>query len=381
MLLSSRVVLCALMTQWGGCYIQLDIHPKTVHLDSSRRVTIRCSLNLTGSSTEKVYSIMLKRGQDTIAVLFQDIIRNMTNRLYNVTGSLTTKSSSVAFFQILLDNVKCLDKGNYSCIMAVKRLDKATSMGPVTSPLEIQGISSDISVSLTPDTSAYTEGEVVNVTCYRLWTSKTATWSWTLDGHEYTELNNCTYRESQCIYMCISSKQYTVTMEDSGPQVRCRSGGLVKIIRLNLSTTSIATSPEAGLSVTTTTTAPPTHITASSGDTTPTDPKCKCHHRTLKNSMATSDTLPSERHRRRRRVIIVQSRNVSGHHPGRDRASDETGYRDGCLHPQDGCLHPQDGYLHPQDGCLHPQDGCLHPQDTADSSVSESNEHVYEEID
>ncbi|XP_046554009.1 uncharacterized protein LOC124263421 [Haliotis rubra] len=140
MLLSSRVMLCALMAQWGGCCIQLDIHPKTIHLDSSRHVTIRCSLDLTRSRTQKVYSIMLKKGGSTVAVLFQDRIHhNMTNRHYDVTGSVTTNSSSVAFFQIVLDNVTCLDRGDYSCIMAVKRLGKATSMEPVTSRLEIQG--------------------------------------------------------------------------------------------------------------------------------------------------------------------------------------------------------------------------------------------------
>ncbi|XP_046554004.1 uncharacterized protein LOC124263417 isoform X3 [Haliotis rubra] len=139
-----------------------------------------------------------------------------------------------------------------------------------------------------------------------------------------------------------------------------------------------------GPSATTASTAPPTHTTTSSRDTSPperdgrrvlttyvlvsafavvlivtlicllfSDPKCKCHPRTLKNSNVPRDTFRSERHRRRRRVMIVQSGNLTCPPPGLDRASDETGYREGYLQPQD----------------------------TADNSVSESNEHVYEEIE
>ncbi|XP_046554003.1 uncharacterized protein LOC124263417 isoform X2 [Haliotis rubra] len=279
MLLSSRVMFCALMAQWGGCYIQLHIHPKTIHLDSSRHhVTIRCSLDLTRSRTQKVYSIMLKKGGSTVAVLFQDkILHNMTNRHYDVTGSVTTTSSSVAFFQIVLDNVTCLDRGDYSCIMAVKRLGKATSMEPVTSRLEIQGPSATTASTAPPTHTT---------------TSSRDTSPPERDG-----------RRVLTTYVLVSA--FAVVL-------------IVTLICLLFS-----------------------------------DPKCKCHPRTLKNSNVPRDTFRSERHRRRRRVMIVQSGNLTCPPPGLDRASDETGYREGYLQPQD----------------------------TADNSVSESNEHVYEEIE
>lgn len=122
-----------------GCHIQLDILPKTIRLENSRHVTLRCSLDLILARTEKVYSIMFKKGEAPVVVLLQDRIEELTERKYNITGSVTTISSSAVFLQLFLDKVTCLDRGNYSCSMAVKRLGKAATMGPVISRLEIKG--------------------------------------------------------------------------------------------------------------------------------------------------------------------------------------------------------------------------------------------------
>ncbi|XP_048246196.1 uncharacterized protein LOC124114554 [Haliotis rufescens] len=381
MILLPRMILFALLGRCCGCHIQLDILPKTIRLESSRHVTLRCSRIL--ARTETVYSIMLKKGEATVVVLLPERIKDLTEGKYNITGSVTTISSSAVFLQLFLDKVTCLDRGNYSCIMAVNTLGIATTMEPVSSRLEIKGEPRGMFLILTPDTPAYTDGEVVNITCYVLLNSHQAFWSWSAPNeNEHTELNNCTYNESECIYMCISSVLYTVTMQGSGSRITCQTGGFVKHITLNLSNPHGVN----GVPMNKTTNVPLTDMTlASSGNTTPperggigmmvlyvlvlafavalvftllylflSDRKCKCHNHPSKNSHFSKGGERARTDRTRPRVMVIQPRNRTRPLPNQHRGYDETGCHETAY---------------------------LHPQHSADSSVSQNIEPVYDEID
>lgn len=98
------------------------------------------------------------------------------------------------------------------------------------------GDPSGISLTVTPGRPAYTEGEVVNITCSVLKNYEEADWSWSLPNqNNHNVSNNCRYDESECLHMCSSSIEYTVTRKDAGGPIKCRNGELKNEIKLNLS--------------------------------------------------------------------------------------------------------------------------------------------------
>ncbi|XP_067670398.1 uncharacterized protein [Haliotis asinina] len=230
-----QTILYILLAGWSGCQISLDIQPKVVQLGISRHVKIRCSLNLDFSKTGTVYSIMLKKGGIPLAVLFQDGSIEMAEPKYNATGSLSTGPFSSAFLELSLDKVTCIDKGEYSCSMAIRRLYKSMEIGPAIHRLQVIGGPSTISLSMTPDRPAYAEGEVVNITCSVLKNSEVADWSWVLPNQKkHTVLSSCVYNETQCDHFCSSSTVYTVTRKDNGGIVECHTGEMKNEIQINL---------------------------------------------------------------------------------------------------------------------------------------------------
>ncbi|XP_067670405.1 uncharacterized protein [Haliotis asinina] len=159
----------------------------------------------------------------------------MAEPKYHATGSLSTGPFSTAFLELSLDKVTCIDKGEYFCSMAIRRLYKSMEIGPAICRLRVRGGPSSVSLSMTPDRQAYTEGEVVNITCSVLKNSDVADWSWVLPNQKkHTVLTYCTYNESECDHLCSSSTVYTVTRKDNGGSVECRSGELKNEIQINL---------------------------------------------------------------------------------------------------------------------------------------------------
>ncbi|XP_046545784.1 uncharacterized protein LOC124255883 isoform X1 [Haliotis rubra] len=231
-----RTILYILFAEWSGCQITLDIQPKVIQLGISRHMKVRCSLGVDFSKTDTVYSIMLKKGGVSIAVLFQDGSIEMAEPKYNATGSVSTGPFSTAFLELSLDKVTCSDKGEYSCSMAVRRLYASMEIGPVASRVQVMGGPSPVSLTMTPDRPAYTDGEVVNITCSVLKSAEVAHWTWVLPNRKkHTVSSYCIYNESECAHMCTSSTMYTVSRVDAGGSAECRSGELKNEIQINMS--------------------------------------------------------------------------------------------------------------------------------------------------
>ncbi|XP_071085666.1 uncharacterized protein [Haliotis cracherodii] len=386
-----RTILYVVLAEWGfaGCQIILDIKPKIIRPGSSRPVTIRCHLDMVLSRTDTVYSIMLKKGGSSVAILFQDGSIEMTESKFTANGSVATESFSTAFLQLSLDDVTCMDKGEYSCSMAVRHVYNSMELGPVTSRLEVKGDPSGISLTVTPDRPAYTEGEVVNITCSVLKNYEEADWSWFLPNqNNHNVSNNCTYDESECLHMCSSSIEYTVTRKDAGGPIKCLNGELKNEIKLNLSHSpnlkdlvslqhihpNVSTSfPDSSKEQTTNVTVTNKSI-VSSAITHPdsggiglmvlyvlvsafavilvftllhlflSDRKCKCQHSTSNNC---SESHHTESHRIKRagsKVIIIHARNMPSVPPHKDIGDHEAAY----LHPEDptDCSMLQNQGLH-----------------------------------
>ncbi|XP_046545785.1 uncharacterized protein LOC124255883 isoform X2 [Haliotis rubra] len=362
-----RTILYILFAEWSGCQITLDIQPKVIQLGISRHMKVRCSLGVDFSKTDTVYSIMLKKGGVSIAVLFQDGSIEMAEPKYNATGSVSTGPFSTAFLELSLDKVTCSDKGEYSCSMAVRRLYASMEIGPVASRVQVMGGPSPVSLTMTPDRPAYTDGEVVNITCSVLKSAEVAHWTWVLPNRKkHTVSSYCIYNESECAHMCTSSTMYTVSRVDAGGSAECRSGELKNEIQINMSHSPVednlplvrmypnVTTSFPGISneETSEVTVTNKELTSSTTITQP-DRKCKCHHSST-NSF--SDSHLTESHLTKgtgSKVIIIHTSDISSVRSHKGMGTHEAAY--------------------------------LHPERPTDSSVLQSEtlhaEPVYEEIE
>ncbi|XP_071085097.1 uncharacterized protein [Haliotis cracherodii] len=226
-------LLCSLLSSVTYCAIELTVTPEAITLGNDAKLVIRCSLNLRLSKTDQVYSVMMKRRNTALVVIFTDSTTNVYDETLKNATVNSSLSTSDAYVQLTFPTVTCNDRGNYSCSMAVRQNHRSLKLGPVEEYLKITGESCRFIDTFIYPMSAYKIGDMVRITCFMLVQYATSDWHWYLANNETvykSEEGGCQF-VAEGVMNCSSLLEYEVYMSST---VTCQLGNAYRTVTIDV---------------------------------------------------------------------------------------------------------------------------------------------------
>ncbi|XP_046331131.1 uncharacterized protein LOC124114559 [Haliotis rufescens] len=225
-------LVCVILVQLTYCTIDLTVNPEVITPTNVVPVRIRCRLNLLFSEVVRVYSIMIRRKETTLAVAFTDRKTQMYDKRLKdiavVNSSLTTPE---AYLQLTLPDVTCDDIGDYSCIMAVRTQHSSMNSGSVRVYLKMKGNVCPFMDSLVHPRHKHRPGDLVRVTCFMLMKHETSGWIWSSADNDTVVRSREECASEGEMFNCSSVLLHHVTKSSS---LICRLKNFSRSVRIDV---------------------------------------------------------------------------------------------------------------------------------------------------
>ncbi|XP_046554006.1 uncharacterized protein LOC124263419 isoform X2 [Haliotis rubra] len=217
------------------CTVELTINPEVITPAATAPVTVRCSLNVPSSDIDRVYSIMIRRREATIAVAFTDGKTKMCDERLEANAVVNSSLASPdTYLQLTLLNVTCDDIGDYTCIMAVRKQYQTMKItGPDKAYLKTSGNSCPFIDSLVYPRHAHRLEDTVRITCYMLVRTRVSGWVWTsADDHTVaSSAERCSLATGGDMFNCSSVLHHRVSVR---PSLLCRLKNFSRMVRIDV---------------------------------------------------------------------------------------------------------------------------------------------------